>query len=136
MTSTNSDPARVPRVLDVGNCGHDHGQISSMLRRNFGAETVTADTLSETLERLAREQFDLVLVNRKLDHDYSDGIEIIKAIKSSPELADVPVMLITNYVEHQDQAVALGALRGFGKKELAAPETKDRLTAVLQAAAL
>ena len=30
------------------------------------------------------EPFDLVLVNRKLDSDYSDGLEIIKQIKADP----------------------------------------------------
>lgn len=119
-----------PRVLDVGNCGHDHGQISAMLKRHFGAETVVAHTGGEALERLARERFDLVLVNRKLDHDYSDGIEIVKRLKTDPELSRIPVMLITNYAEHQEQAVAEGALPGFGKLELAAPTTRERLAAV------
>lgn len=123
--------SHTPRVLDVGNCGHDHGQISSMLKRNFGAESVVAHTAAETLERLARERFDLVLINRKLDHDYSDGIEILKRLKSDPELSQVPVMLVTNYAEHQEQAVAEGALPGFGKKELGLSTTQERLAAVL-----
>jgi CheY-like chemotaxis protein len=123
---------RVPRVLDVGNCGHDHGQISSMLKRNFGAESVVADTAAETLERLAREHFDLVLINRKLDHDHSDGIDILKLLKSDPKLSQLPVMLVTNYAEYQEQAVAEGALPGFGKKELGSPVTQERLTAVFK----
>lgn len=122
----------MPRVLDVGNCGYDHGKISQMLQGQFGAEVVSADTASETLERLAREAFDLVLINRKLDHDYSDGIEIVKLIKAHPEFAAVPVMMITNYAEHQEQAVAAGALYGFGKLELAKAETLERLGAVLK----
>ena len=52
---------------------------------------------------------DLVVVNRKLDMDYSDGIEIIRQIKAEPALAATPVMLITNYPEHQDAAEQLGA---------------------------
>lgn len=127
----NAPRSEAPRVLDVGNCGHDHGQITNMLQRNFGAITAVADTAAETFERLSREQFDLVLVNRKLDHDYSDGIEIIKRIKQDPQLAHVPVMLITNYAEHQDAAVAEGALPGFGKQELSSPRTRERIAAVL-----
>ncbi|MCC6508321.1 MAG: response regulator [Pirellulaceae bacterium] len=105
-----------------------------MLKRNFNAETVEAATASETLERLAREKFDLVLVNRKLDHDYSDGIEIIKLIKSQPELATIPVMLITNSPDHQELAVAAGALPGFGKLELNTETTHQRLAAVFTGA--
>lgn len=125
-----------PRVLDVGNCNYDHGKISQMLQQKFGAEVLTADSASETLERLAREKFDLVLVNRKLDHDYSDGIEVIKLIKQHPEFSTIPVMMITNYPEHQQQAVAIGAIHGFGKLELAKPETHQRLNAIFHAATL
>ncbi len=123
-----------PRVLDVGNCGYDHGKLSQMLKREFDAEVVSCDTAHETLERLAREKFDLILVNRKLDHDYSDGLEIIKLLKQHPEFAALPVMMITNYPDHQEQAVAVGALYGFGKLELAKPETLERLSAVLSPA--
>ncbi len=120
-----------PRILDVGNCGYDHGKISQMLQRQFDAEVIATDTASETFERLAREKFDLILVNRKLDHDYSDGIEVIKLLKNHPQFSEIPVMMITNYPEHQEQAVAAGALYGFGKLELAKPETHQRLEAVL-----
>lgn len=127
----NASPKKSPRVLDVGNCGHDHGQISRMLERNFGAVMAVAHSADETLERLAREPFDLVLVNRKLDNDYSDGIEVIKRIKSDPKLKDTPVMLVTNYPDQQALAVAEGALPGFGKLELSSPTTRERLSAVL-----
>lgn len=119
------------RVLDVGNCGHDHGLISSMLQRNFQAETSVADTAEATFEMLGKEHFDLVVVNRKLDQDYSDGIEIIKRIKQDAQWADLPVMLITNYPEHQAAAVAVGAIPGFGKQELSLPTTRERVAAAL-----
>ena len=73
----------------------------------------------------------VVALNRKLDADYSDGLEIIKTIKADAKLSAIPCMLITNYADHQDAAVAAGAHRGFGKKELAKPETHERLKAVL-----
>jgi len=40
-------------------------------------------------------------------------------------------MLITNYAEHQDAAVAIGAERGFGKLELNA-KTAKRLCSILR----
>ena len=45
------------------------------------------------LSQLKTGQFDLVLVNRKLDVDYSDGIEVIRMLKTDPDAASVPVML-------------------------------------------
>src|SRR5436190_21930681 len=105
------------RVLDVGQCGPDHGSIRSYLKRNFGCEVVQVDDAAGALAQLKNGQFDLVLVNRKLDVDYSDGIEVIRQLKAEPNVASVPIMLITNYPEHQDAAIVAGAVRGFGKLE-------------------
>ena len=67
----------------------------------------------------------------KLDRDYTDGVEIIKAIKGDAELSSLPVMLVTNLAEHQDAAVALGAERGFGKLEYNRPKTSEKLQPIL-----
>src|SRR5688500_12182495 len=115
------------RVLDVGNCVPDHAAICSALKKHFGAEVAQAHGPGDALTALRKEKFDLVLVNRKLDQDYSDGLEIIKQIKADQSLAATPCMLITNYAEHQAAAVAAGAEPGFGKLSLTAPETIERL---------
>lgn len=121
------------RVLDVGNCGPDFMSIRSFLTRNFGCEVEQVDDAAGAFAALKRQSFDLVLVNRKLDIDYSDGIDVIRALKADPETAAVPVMLVTNYPEHQEVAEAAGALHGFGKLELSKPATRERLAAVLNA---
>lgn len=133
-----SDPSRNrargaarKRVLDVGNCPPDHAAICRLVEGGFGAEVVQAHGLDDALVALRGGPFDLVLVNRKLDRDDSDGIEIIKAVKADPALAATPMMLVTNYAEHQDAAVAAGAERGFGKREFDAPQTRDRLGSFL-----
>jgi CheY-like chemotaxis protein len=115
------------RVLDVGNCDPDHSAIRSLLERSFGAEVVRAHGPDDTVQFLATEKFDLVLVNRKLDQDYSDGLAIVKQIKADPRHAALPCMLITNYADSQQEAVAAGAEYGFGKKELSAETTHERL---------
>jgi two-component system, chemotaxis family, chemotaxis protein CheY len=119
------------RVLDVGQCGPDHATIHRYLTRHFDCEVVQVDDASDALTQLKGSRFDLVLVNRKLDVDYSDGVEVIRQIKSDPATANVPAMLVTNYPEHQDAAVAAGAVRGFGKLEFDNPETRERIAAVL-----
>jgi two-component system chemotaxis response regulator CheY len=119
------------RVLDVGQCGPDHATIRDFLTANFACEVVQSLDLADTLAELRSGHFDLVLVNRKLDADYSDGIEILRAIKAAPEIAHVPVMLVTNYADHQDAAEAAGAHRGFGKLEFDDPVTKEKLAAIL-----
>lgn len=119
------------RVLDVGNCDLDHSSIRGLLTGSFAVQVSRAHGPDDTLALLKKEPFDLVLVNRKLDQDYSDGLDIIKAIKADPQLASIPCMLITNYADQQQTAVAAGAEYGFGKKELSAPATQQRLAKFL-----
>lgn len=119
------------RVLNVGQCQPDHETISRYLAAQFDADVMATLGLEDTLQELRSGAYDLVLVNRKLDRDYSDGLLIIKAIKADSRLAKVPVMLVTNYPEHQDLAVKAGALHGFGKLEYELPETVEKLKGVL-----
>lgn len=119
------------RLLDVGQCRPDHGSIRALVERRFGAEVRSADDLDQTLAELESGPVDLVLVNRKLDADYSDGMEIVRHLKADPRWQSIPVMLVTNYPEHQQSAVAEGAEPGFGKAELARPETVDKLARFL-----
>lgn len=118
-------------VLDVGNCAPDHAAIRRMLTKNFDVEVLQTDGSSDTLETLRSRAVDLVLINRKLDMDYSDGVEILKTIKADPALAVLPVMIVTNYEEHQEAAMAIGAVRGFGKLSLNASDTLERLRTLL-----
>jgi CheY-like chemotaxis protein len=105
----------------------DHGAIRSLLERTFQATVVQAHNAGQTADLLAKESFDLVLVNREFDEDGMEGIEVIRAIKADPKTSSIPVMLITNYSEHQATAVAAGAEPGFGKKGLHDPQTHERL---------
>jgi CheY-like chemotaxis protein len=119
------------RVLDVGNCVPDHSAITRFLTKNYDCEVLQADAAVDALATLREQSVDLITVNRKLDCDYSDGMEVIRQIKADPELKNIPVMLITNYPEHQEAAMAIGAVRGFGKLEYAKPETLQRLQPIL-----
>ncbi len=119
------------RVLDVGNCAPDFAAITRLLTSNFDCAVDQAHGHEDTLSKLRAGEYALVTINRKLDRDYSDGAEILKAIKADADISDVPVILITNFEEHQDAAVALGADRGFGKLEYELPETLAKLTGIL-----
>jgi len=119
------------RVLSVGQCGPDHASISRFLNQNFDVEILTADLPADTEQQLASHSVDLVLINRKLDADYSDGMDILRSIKSRPATADVPVMIVSNFEDAQQVAVAAGAIHGIGKSELDTPTARDRVAAVL-----
>lgn len=114
------------RVLSIGNCGFDNGSLRSAVS-GFGAELEAAEDWTDAIDLMRREKFDLVLVNRRLDADGSDGLEIIREIKQSDEFQDVPVMLLSNYPQYQAQAVSAGAEPGFGKSQLHSRETSELL---------
>ena len=122
---------QVPRILNVGQCGFDHVTIGRHLRKVFNADLTAAASFAEALDALRASTFDLVLVNRVTDGDGTLGIDLIRAMKRDPQLADLPVMLVSNYAWAQAEALSLGALPGFGKSELSSATTGERLQAVL-----
>jgi two-component system chemotaxis response regulator CheY len=122
------------KVLSLGQCGSDHDSISRVLWSQFGVEVTAAATFEDALARLRQDQFALVLVNRVLDYDGRPGLDFIARLKEDEQLRAVPVMLVSNYADAQQEAVARGALPGFGKSELRQPQTLDRLRAALSLA--
>lgn len=92
--------------------------IRRVLGGAFAAQVDRAHDPDDALAALRERPCDLVLVNRILDRDETDGIELIRRIKADPQLAAIPVMLISNYPDAQEAAVRAGALAGFGKADL------------------
>jgi DNA-binding response OmpR family regulator len=119
------------RVLDIGQCDPDHHSISRMLRDWFSVDIDRAKLWSDAEAQLTSRAYDLALVNRHLDEDYSEGVDIIRRMKSDPRFAGVPIMLVTNFPEHQAAAVAAGAAPGFGKSHLADEATRKLLSPFL-----
>ena len=115
------------RVLDVGNCGFDHGSIKSLIEGNYDAEIVQAHDSEEAMNQLNESAFDLILVNRVFDRNGEHGLELIRSVTADSKFRSTPVMLITNYANYQDEAVEMGALPGFGKNELNENATLDKL---------
>jgi two-component system, chemotaxis family, chemotaxis protein CheY len=124
-------PAR-KRVLSVGQCYADHLAIAGTLERHFGAETLRVDDGAEALTRLRQERFALVLVNRVMDRDGSQGLELIKEMQADEELRSVPAMLVSNYEDSQEEAVKHGAKPGFGKAALGQPRMLSRVKPCLE----
>jgi DNA-binding NtrC family response regulator len=117
------------KVLSVGQCGFDSASIERLFEQEFSADVESVDSPREAVERLKSGQFQLVLVNRRLDGDGSSGIELLDRLQAaSPE---VPKMLISDRADAQAEAVAKGALPGFGKAELRARETAEKIRAAL-----
>ena len=114
-------------VVDCGNCGPDFHSLRQFVTSNFDAVVIQSHNAEETIKLLQGREVALVTVNRKLDRDYTDGMEVVRKIKADENFASTPVMLVTNYEEHQQTAMEAGCVRGFGKLALRDPSTVDLL---------
>lgn len=115
------------QVLDVGNCGYDHSSLKSLIERNFDAKVLQSHGPADTLKMLREQTFALIVINRKLDRDHADGIELMKTIKADEQLSQTPVMLLSNYEDAQAAAEEAGAVPGFGKLALGKESTLKKL---------
>jgi two-component system chemotaxis response regulator CheY len=121
------------RVLSVGQCWADHSAISRTLQRHFGADVIRADSTADAVDQLRQKTFDLVLVNRVFDADGTSGLKLVQQLKQEQELHQVPVMLVSNYEDAQQEAVSAGAVPGFGKAALGLPQMLARVKPFLEA---
>ena len=119
------------KVLSVGQCNPDHNSIRDFLESNFHCTVIRIDSTEEALVAMRTSNYDLVLVNRKLDIDYTDGTNLIKKMAEDGTFKNIPAMLISNFAEYQKEAMELGAVLGFGKLECGKPETKQNLSRFL-----
>jgi CheY-like chemotaxis protein len=121
------------RVLSVGNCGMDDGNLRRVLHQHFAADVDAVDSATEALEKLQDAHYDLVLVNRVFDTNGDSGLRLIKTLKGDTVLRQVPVMLVSNYPDAQAEALAAGALPGFGKKIVGKPQLVEHLKSIFVA---
>jgi len=123
------------KVVDIGQCDPDHGSIKRLVE-SLGLTVVRAHTADDAKKLVSQEGVVLALVNRVFDADGSSGMECITdlvSLSKAPGFANprMKVMLVSNYPEYQEQALALGALAGFGKAALRDPQTIDLIKAAL-----
>lgn len=116
------------KILDVGQCGFDGPRMARLWHEALGAEVDCANTGDDAVEMLQRTDYDIVLVNRVLASDESSGLEVIERLLMLQR--EIPVMLVSDLAEAQDAAVALGAVRGFGKAHLGERSTLDLVSRV------
>ena len=109
------------KILDVGQCGVDGPRMAAVWRDKLGAIVDRSASCDDAVKRLGRGDYDLVLVNRLLAADGSSGLDVIRDLLGTG--TSVPVLLVSDRADAQDQAVALGATRGFGKAALDDPAT-------------
>ena len=94
-----------------------------MVTSNFDATVDHAHQAVDAMSLLKENDYAVVTVNRLLDCDGSSGMDVVKQVRD--QHPDVPIMLVTNYHEHQQAAVAAGCDPGYGKNDLFEAATVD-----------
>jgi DNA-binding NarL/FixJ family response regulator len=120
------------KVLDVGQCDLDNSLISDMLTTNFDVVVDRVKTRDQAFDAVKNTAYDLVLINRLLDIDRSEGADVLADIKNDESTARTKVMIVSNFEDAQRTAVAAGAEAGFGKSALNVPATIDLLNQYLR----
>jgi CheY-like chemotaxis protein len=119
------------RILSVGQCSYDDGNIRRSLALPLEAEVVAVDTHDQARKTLLGSRFDLILVNRVGDSDGAIGLDLVRDLKQEPAHAAIPTMLVSNFADAQSQAIALGAAPGFGKTDLGTNKAIDAIRQAL-----
>ena len=118
------------RVIDVGNCSADHSSLRCVVEL-LNSDLVRAHTIAEALKLMREQPARLVIVNRILDRDGSESLELIRQAQQDESLKSTPIMLVSNYPDAQQAAVSAGGVTGFGKSQLFTPEIRALLSQYL-----
>jgi len=117
-------------MLSIGQCSPDHSSLTALCEKHFEVTIETADSHADAIQKAGDNEYDLILVNRILDATGTEGMKIIRELKNG-ESSAAPLMLVSNYPESQTEAVAAGAVQGFGKAALDEQTTIDLLAIYL-----
>lgn len=109
------------KVVLVGHCGPDNSYLRLAVLKSVPDSTVLYADDDAHLNKLIAEGADLLLLNRQIDYGFSaeTGVDLIQQLRR--EHPNLRMMLISNYSESQAEAIAAGALPGFGKREIGTP---------------
>lgn len=113
---SNFDAASRPRrVALIGHCGPDSWMLKGAAARALPGATIAMINDTQGAMEQARSS-DLLLINRVLDGDFDNdsGIDLI-GLLAGAQGRTASLMLISNFPEAQQQAIAAGAVPGFGK---------------------
>jgi CheY-like chemotaxis protein len=94
------------RVLIVEDDPDGNELICTILQR-YGARVTSATTAAAALEVLSLEHPQVLVSDIGLPD--MDGMELIRAVRSSPDIAEIPAVALTAYASRQDASKAIGA---------------------------
>jgi two-component system chemotaxis response regulator CheY len=97
------------RILIVEDSPTMRQLLAFALKRLRGAEIVEAQDGLDGLRKVTADEFDLALID--INMPVMDGLKLVHLIRQEPDLAEMPIVVITTEgaSEDRDRALALGA---------------------------
>ena len=103
--------------------------VSAVLESRY--DVITASNGSEALERVAREKPDVVILDVMMDH-LSEGFDVARKIKSDPETASIPVIMLTGVDRVYDYRMEIDETYVPHDRFLQKPVEPEDLLAVIE----
>ncbi len=128
LTATQSISKQMTRqVVLIGHCGPDASYLRMAVSSALRGAKITMVDEQKDLQRALDDGADLLLFNRVLDYgfDTDEGVEMIRKLRQTHP--HVKSMLVSNFAEAQQAAIAAGALPGFGKREIGSKRVTELL---------
>lgn len=121
----------MPTFVLIGHCGADAYLLRNAISRAVPGATIVFADDDRSLEPHLKPDSVLV-INRVLNAGFDEGtgVDLISRLMNSP--SKPRMMLVSNHDDAQRQAEAAGALQGFGKRDVHAPRTAERLRNAVQ----
>lgn len=92
------------KIMIVDDCPTTR-RLLGLYLRGKGYELVFAENGLDALEKLARENISLILSD--LNMPYMDGIELLKSIRSNPNLSHIPFLMVTTEADESEKKMAI-----------------------------
>jgi len=94
------------KIMVVDDCNTTRKLLGHYLRSR-GYSVVFAENGLDALEKLAINDVNLVLTD--LNMPYMDGIELIKTLRTDPELSEIPILMVTTENDDIERAKAISS---------------------------
>ena len=118
------------RVILVGHCNVDGPRLQSEIASCVDDAEVLRINTDGDLRRVCAEGADLWLINREpVGFGRAGGVDLVRQVCGGRP--DQKVMLVSDYPEAQSEAVAAGAMPGFGKSDMGSPKLADTVRQAL-----
>lgn len=118
------------RIMIVDDCQTTRKLLGHYLKSR-GYSVVFAENGLDALEKLSVEKVNLIMTD--LNMPYMDGMELIKTLKSDPNLSEIPILMVTteNDVTEKDRAFTFGA-DGYVVKPVTGEAIANNIKSILR----